>query len=160
MSRLRQLSGTGAMSRFRWSSGGDNWSDGLLPTDSEVVMHCLASYLDTRLLTTAGDQGQHGNTTSFTGRHFVKFGDKLRSRTVTEAAPVVDKNSLAIVQTTKSPPHYVVQVGDKQLDVGSGRNNMIHSFLLFLHTVKVERGGMLGRVSFGLSGLNVLWVLD
>jgi len=158
VSRLRQLSGTGAMSRYRWSSGGDNWTD-LLPSDSEVVMHCLAAYLDTRLLTTAAD-GQHGNLTSFTGRHFVKFGDKLRSRTTSEAAVVTDKNSLAIVQTTKSPPHYVVQVGDKQLDVGSGRNNMIHSFLLFLHTVKVERGGMLGRVSFGLSGLNVLWVLD
>ena len=90
--------------------------------------------------------------TSFTGRHFVKFGDKLRRET--------DKNSLAIVQTCKSPPHYVVQVGDKQLDVGAGRNNMIHSLLLFLHTIKVDRAGMLGRVNFGMSGLNMLWVLD
>ena len=113
-------------------------------------MHCLATYLDTRLLVSAGELGE--NTTSFTGRHFVKFGDKLRRET--------DKSSLAVVQVTKSPSHYVVQLGEKQLDVGGGRNNMVHTLLLFLHTVKVERAGMLGRVNFGLSGLNILWVLD
>ena len=48
--RLRDLAGTGAMSRFRWSAGGDNWSD-RLPSDSEVVLHCVATYMDTRLLT-------------------------------------------------------------------------------------------------------------
>ena len=50
-------------------------------------MHCLATYLDTRLLSAAGELGE--NTTSFTGRHFVKFGDKMRRE---------DKNSLALIQ--------------------------------------------------------------
>ena len=148
VSRLRQLASTGAMSQFKWSSGDNTWSD-RLPSDSEIVIHCLSTYMDTRLLSAVSDTG--ANLTSFTGRHFVKFGDKLRKE---------DKDSLAIVQVTKSPPHYVVQLGDQQLDVGAGRNNLIHSLLLFLHTVKVERSGMLGRVSFGLSGLNMLWVLD
>jgi len=150
--RLRELSSTGAMSRFRWSGGGEEWSD-RLPSDSELVMHCLASYMDTRLLSRPGEVPGE-NTTPFTGRHFVKFGDKLRKEG--------DKNCLAIVQISKTPVcHYVVQVGDKQmLDVGSGRNNLIHSILLFLHTIKVDRSGMLGRVNFGLSGLNMLWVLD
>ena len=121
-------------------------------------MHCLASYLDTRLLTTAGEaaaaSGGPGHSCSaFTGRHFVKVGDKLRKEAGQEG-------QLALVQLSKSPAHYVVQVADKQLDVGGGRNNLIHSLLLFLHTVKVERAGMLGRVNFGLSGLNILWVLD
>lgn len=52
------------------------------------------------------------------------------------------------------------QVGDKQLDVGSGRNNMLHTLLFFLHKIREERGGMLGQVNLGLSGLNILWVLD
>jgi len=148
VARLRELASTGAMSKYRWSTGGEKWSD-RLPSDSEIVMHCLATYMDTRLLSSAGDVG--GNLASFTGRHFVKFGDKLRKE---------GKNCLAILQTSKSPIHYVVQVGDKQLDVGAGRNNMIHSVLLFLHTIKMEKSGMLGRVNFGLSGLNMLWVLD
>ena len=113
-------------------------------------MHCLATYLDTRLLSAAGELGE--NTTSFTGRHFVKFGDKLGRE--------VDKNSLAVIQVNKSPSHYVVQLEEKQLDVGGGRNNLVHTLLLFLHTVKVERAGMLGRFNYGLSNLNILWVLD
>ena len=47
--RLKQLATTGAMSRYRWASGGEGWTD-RLPSDSELVMHCLATYLDTRLL--------------------------------------------------------------------------------------------------------------
>ena len=146
--RLRALSATGAMSGYRWSTGGKDWTD-RLPSDSEIVMHCVATYMDTRLLVSTLESTD--NLNSFSGRHFVKFGDKLRQD---------DKKTLAIIQDTKSPVHYVVQVGDKQLDVGVGRNNMIHSLLLFLHTVKVERAGLLGRVNFGLSGLNILWVLD
>merc|ERR1719397_415667 len=148
LDRLRALSVTGAMSGYRWSAGGEGWTD-RLPSDSEIVMHCVATYMDTRLLVSTLQSGE--NINSFSGRHFVKFGDKLR---------MDDKKTLAIIQDTKSPVHYVVQVGDKQLDVGVGRNNMIHSLLLFLHTVKVERSGLLGRVNFGLSGLNILWVLD
>ena len=151
LDRLRALSATGAMSGFRWSAGGPGWTD-RLPSDSEIVMHCVTTYMDTRLLLVSSVHSGD-NLTSFSGRHFVKFGDKLRQMRD-------DKNTLAIIQDTKSPVHYVVQVGDKQLDVGVGRNNMIHSLLLFLHTVKVERSGLLGRVNFGLSGLNILWVLD
>ena len=33
----------------------------------------------------------------------------------------------------RSPAHYVVQVGDSRLDVGGGRNNLIHTLLLFLY---------------------------
>lgn len=54
----------------------------------------------------------------------------------------------------------VWQVGHERLDVGEGRNNLLHSLLLFLHTVKQDRAGLLARVNFGLSGLNILWVLD
>lgn len=151
LDRLRALSATGAMSGYRWKAGGKDWTD-RLPSDSEIVMHCVTTYMDTRLLLVSTIHSGE-NLTSFSGRHFVKFGDKLRQ--VRD-----DKNTLAIIQDTKSPVHYVVQVGDKQLDVGVGRNNMIHSLLLFLHTVKVERAGLLGRVNFGLSGLNILWVLD
>eukprot|EP00092_Neocalanus_flemingeri_P009246 GFUD01009951.1.p1 GENE.GFUD01009951.1~~GFUD01009951.1.p1 ORF type:complete len:540 (+),score=208.25 GFUD01009951.1:58-1677(+) len=152
VARLRDLAKTGAMSKYKWSSGGDGWTD-RLPSDSELVLHCIATYMDSRLLTsTATRMGEGGETiTPFTGVHFFKHGEKVRKE---------DKESLALVQLGRSPTHYVVQVGGRQLDVGGGRNNMVHSLLLFLHTVKGERGGMLGRVNLGLSGLNILWVLD
>jgi len=153
VARLRALAKTGAMSQFKWNSGGDGWTD-RLPTDSELVLHCLATYMDSRLLTTTSTRvGMHegDSITPFTGVHFFKHGMKVKPE---------DKDSLALVQVGRCPTHYVVQIGGQQLDVGGGRNNMVHSLLLFLHTVKGERGGMLGRVNLGLSGLNILWVLD
>ncbi len=50
--RVRQLSTGGAMSAYKWNAGGSynkaEWND-KLPTDAELVMHCVASYLDSRL---------------------------------------------------------------------------------------------------------------
>jgi len=45
--------------------------------------------------------------------------------------------------------------------VGSGRNNLFHTLLLFLHHVKQSEKGMLdGRIHFGRSGVNMLWVIE
>ena len=89
---------------------------------------------------------------TFTGTHFFKYGDKPDLS--------AEKDVFALVQTGSRPTHYVFQVDSKQLDVGAGRNNMIHTVLLMMHHVKTARAGMLGRVNLGLSGLNILWVLD
>ena len=50
-----------------------------------------------------------------------------------------------------------VQVGSKQLGVGQGRNNMIHTILLLLHHVKTAWAGMLGMVILGstFSGFSI-----
>ena len=52
LSRVRLLAKTGALSLFRWNGGGDGWSD-RLPSDAELLVHCLACYFDARLLTSA-----------------------------------------------------------------------------------------------------------
>lgn len=41
-----------------------------------------------------------------------------------------------------------------------GRNNLFYTLLLFLYIVKTRDHGMLGRVNLGMSGVNVLWVID
>ena len=91
-----------------------------------------------------------------------------------------------IVQTSQKPPHFIIQMNSKDtrsnsttnnsqnslkpsstsndalesLEVGAGRNNLFHALLLFLHLIKTEEHGMLGRINFGPSGINVLWVLE
>lgn len=155
VTRLQELSRTGALSLYRWNYGGrcrgQQWTD-KLPTDSELIMHMVASYLDSRLVASSRTRlADTRESMPFTRSHFYKFGEKVETK---------DKDFLAIVQVKARPPNYVLQVGDKQLDVGSGRNNLIHTVLLFLHQVREERGGMIGRVNLGLSGLNILWVLE
>lgn len=160
--RIRDLAETGALSRYKWNAGGDyrdsngkvvDWTD-KMPTDSEVIVHCLASYMDSRLPPSSHTLLHHSQqeTKAFSGTHFYKHGEKPDVS--------VDHDVFALVQTGVKPTHYVIQVGSKQLDVGQGRNNMIHTILLLLHHVKTARAGMLGRVNLGLSGLNILWVLD
>jgi hypothetical protein len=51
--RLRQLSAGGAMGVYKWNCGdraddGSDWS-AKYPADAELVMHCVACYLDCRL---------------------------------------------------------------------------------------------------------------
>jgi len=157
ISRVRLLAKTGALSLFRWNGGGDGWTE-RLPSDAELLVHCLACYFDARLLTSASMR-LSGTTNPqaevmkpFTGVHFYRHGEK--------PGEPAKENNLAIVQVGRSPAHYVVQVGAGQLDVGTGRNNLIHTILLFLYRVRQDRAGMLGRVNLGLSGLNLLWVLD
>jgi len=157
VARLRQLAKTGAISLYRWNGGGEGWTE-RLPSDSEVLVHCLAAYLDSRLLTSASmrlagtTNPQAEAMKPFTGVAFYRHGEKPDL--------TKDPEILAIVQVAGSPAHYVVQAGSRQLDVGAGRNNLIHTLLLFLHRVKQDRNGMLGRVNLGLSGLNMLWILD
>ena len=95
---------------------------------------------------------------------------------------VQQHKNFVIVQTAQKPPHFLIQLNSKEprsssstsnsqsgnsssnnaesLEVGAGRNNLFHALLLFLHLIKTEEHGMLGRINFGSSGINVLWVLE
>lgn len=66
----------------------------------------------------------------------------------------------AIVQTSSKPPHYILQIGENKRDLSPGRNNLFHTLLLFLFHIKTKENGMLGRVNFGRSGINILWVIE
>ena len=108
VSRVRMLAKTGALSLFRWNGGGDGWTE-RLPSDAELLVHCLACYFDARLLTSASMR-LSGTTNPqaevmkpFTGVHFYRHGEK--------PSEPGKENNLAIVQVGRSPAHYVVQVG-------------------------------------------------
>ncbi|VVC99679.1 unnamed protein product, partial [Leptidea sinapis] len=46
--RIRELAKGGCMSAYRWNGGGADW-DEAKPTDSELVLHLVATYLDTQV---------------------------------------------------------------------------------------------------------------
>ncbi|KAL3219537.1 hypothetical protein MRX96_030298 [Rhipicephalus microplus] len=106
----------------------------------------LCTYLDSRL--PPDPRFPDGKT--FTSQFFHKAPNK----------PSADKGALCIYQTSVLPPHYRVIVGEDTCDLPKGRNNLFYAILLFLHCIKTKHGGMLGRINLGLSGVNVLCVLD
>ncbi|XP_049832972.1 transmembrane protein 209 isoform X2 [Schistocerca gregaria] len=149
LARIKELAKGGAMSEFRWNSGGSfhgkDWEEHL-PTDSAVVMHLLASYFDSQL----PPLPHNPEGRPFTSQYFLKSTEKLPKG---KTFPIINE-----VQT--NPPHYVLMVGDEKLELAKGRNNLFHTILLFLHQLKTREHGMLGRVNLGPSGINILWVID
>ena len=79
--RLSQLAEGGAISDYRWNAGGrykgNEWTE-KLPTDSDIIMNCLAAYLDIRM-------PKHYHYTSnvdakpFTGIYFLKAPELLKN---------------------------------------------------------------------------------
>ena len=149
VARIRELAKGGCISEFRWNSGGSfhnkDWEEHL-PTDSAIVMHLFATYLDSQL----PPLPQNPDGRPFTAQHFAKTPDK----------PTQTKNTLAIYQVQINPPHYVLLHGEDTLEVPKGRNNFFHTLLLFLHQINSKEHGMLGRVNLGPSGINLLWVIQ
>ncbi|XP_043285398.1 transmembrane protein 209 [Venturia canescens] len=151
--RIKVLAKGGSMSEFKWNSGGTHngkeW-DSSLPTDTAIIMHLVSSYMDTQLEAPL-DQP---DARTFTSRYMAKTGHELPR----------NKGPIIVCQSS-NPPHYCLALTGDSLpadyeEIPRGRNNMFHTLLLFLHIVKTRDHGMLGRVNLGMSGVNVLWVID
>nr|XP_015837006.1 PREDICTED: transmembrane protein 209 isoform X1 [Tribolium castaneum] len=147
--RIRELAKGGCMSDFKWSGGsgynGKDWDDSL-PTDSAIIMHLFASYLDTQLMPLPSMP----DTKPFSGLYYIKSKDKV---------PTLTPNSLFIQQVTEKPPHFRVIVGETIYEMVKGYNNLFHSILFFLYHVNKQEHGMLGRVNLGRAGVNMLWII-
>ncbi|XP_076268905.1 transmembrane protein 209 [Rhynchophorus ferrugineus] len=147
--RIRELSRGGCMSEFRWNAGGHynskEW-DASLPTDCSIVMHLLASYLDTQLMPSPNMP----DTKAFSSQYCIRAIDKV---------PVLTDRSLFIQEVTEKPPHYRVVVGKKIYEMVKGYNNLFHSILFFIYHVNKLEQGMLGRVNLGRAGVNMLWII-
>lgn len=153
VNRIKILAKGGSMSEFKWNGGGSyngkEW-DSSLPTDTAIIMHLVSTYMDTQLEAPL-DQP---DARSFTSRYTAKSGIEL-PRT---------KGPIIVCQSV-IPPNYCLSLTGDSLaadyeEIPRGRNNMFHTLLLFLYIVKTQDHGMLGRVNLGMSGVNVLWVID
>lgn len=148
--RIRQLSQGGCMSDFCWNKGGKyngkDWNDSL-PTDSAIIMHLLATYLDIQLIPLPNAP----DIKPFSGYHYVKFTDKY---------PKLSDSTIFIHQVTEKPPHYRVVVKETIYELAKGYNNLFHTILFFLYHMNLIGQGMMGRVNLGRAGINMLWIID
>ncbi|GJQ80784.1 hypothetical protein Trydic_g9375 [Trypoxylus dichotomus] len=148
--RIKELAKGGCMSEFKWNSGGSfngkDW-DTSLPTDSAIIMHLFATYLDTQLLPLPNTP----DGKPFSGHHYLKQNEKL---------PTLTDQTLLIQQCSDSPPYYRVIIGKGIHELVKGYNNLFHSILLFLFFVNKEQHGMIGRINLGKAGLNMLGIIQ
>ncbi|CAB0015903.1 unnamed protein product, partial [Nesidiocoris tenuis] len=147
--RFRTLAQGHGMGDFKWNVGGDiggkPWDHGL-PTDAELIMHLFATYLDLQLPLSPSN--------SNTSKPF-------SSIYVTETAVRKNKAAkVAILRQSMTPPHYNLLIDDEVQEIPPGRNNLFYAIVLFLHCIKTYENGMLGRISLGRHGIDMLWIID
>ncbi|CAG2164143.1 unnamed protein product [Oppiella nova] len=143
--RIRELSKGGSINKFQWNSGGTYnlkpWTDELV-TDSAIIMHLFCTYMDLRL---------PSNPNSPDGKAFTN----LYYKTLSGPVP---KSPIYILEAKANAPHFKVYTKEDDVwELPIGRNNLFHSLLVFLHCIKNEQLGYLGRINLGSSGINILW---
>lgn len=146
--RIKELAKGGYISAYRWNAGGTwkgrSW-DQDLPTDSQIVMHLLCTYLDSHIPPNPRFPGGR----SFSDQYFLKAPDK----------PAAKKSDFCIYQASVNPPQYKVLLKEMCIEIPKGRNNLFHSLVAFLHHIKTHENSMLGQVNLELSGMNILWIV-
>ena len=150
--RIRTLAAGGYMSDFKWNKGGvpkdrKEWNDDLI-TDSELIMYLFCVFMDLHL----PNDPRFPDGKSFSSQYFVKTPDKPKM------AKIDDK--MVVYQNQLHPPNYRLVTKVVAYDVPPGRHNMLCALLLFLHHLKTKKHSMLGQVNLGLSGINVLYVVE
>jgi len=149
VNRIKELGEGSCLGCFRWESGGRYknavWNKDL-PTDSQIVSHCVCTYLDSHL--PRNPMYPEGRT--FSTQYFVQTPNKADTK----------KKDFAVYQSSIHPPHYKLLISDEVWEVEKGRNNLFYSLILLLFYVKDEQHGMLGPIHLGPTGLNMMWIIE
>lgn len=142
--RIRELAAGGCLSGYRWDGGGAGWAPGR-PTDAELLLHLFATYLDAQLPPLGVGAAAKR---PFSGSYLSRAPEPLGP------GPAVHLASRA-----PAPPHFVLALRGAALDVGPGRNNLLHVLLLLLAELARHEPPALRRLHLGPAGLNMLWII-
>ena len=146
-------------------------------------MGCFAAYFDIRMpanfrnasTSTENSISYFLEDKPFTGVFYVVLPETTKSESHRErhlslAHRAHDQQSsltssprsvVILQQSSERPPHFVLVVdGKEKLEISKGRHNLFHTLLFFLHHIKMKENSMLGRINLGVSGINILWVID
>ncbi|KAF9972933.1 hypothetical protein BGZ73_003877 [Actinomortierella ambigua] len=140
------------LSQFKWDSEGVRWDNGRkawtpdLPTDTQILMHLFATFLD--LAMPAQPLDGYGRF-PFSYKHLVSVDVKP------------DPNvAIQIKQSAKNPPCYHLVVNGNVWEIVPKRMNIWYTLVLFIHVVMKESGGYLGQVHFGSRALGLDSVVE
>nr|XP_034830420.1 transmembrane protein 209 [Maniola hyperantus] len=135
--RIAELADGGCLSAYRWDGGSADW-DASQPSDAELLLRLVAAYLDGQLPR---------------GARVRPFSDEYL---VEGATP---NKQLAIARLRARPPHFALVWRGATLGVARGRNNLLHTLLLFLAAAARADPPALARTHLGRAGLNMLWII-
>ncbi|CAH8529028.1 unnamed protein product [Schistosoma bovis] len=149
VNRLHELARESCLQEFRWDSGSKStewpWKEHL-PSDSIILLHLFATYMDTRM-------PPHPKCLS--GRVF----SQLNVVRLPDKPDLKSKHNCQFYQVAVQPPQFKLVLNGRIYNFISGQKNIYHAILLFFHYY-VTRNGKFRSVSLGPSGLNVAWIFS
>ncbi|KAI9015568.1 cytochrome B561, N terminal-domain-containing protein [Hyaloraphidium curvatum] len=148
VARIRDLAVGSMLSAFRWDGGGafggEEWTR-QRPTDAELVLHCLLTFLDIQIQM-AGIAVT--SLTPFTSKFFVPPDGKPDPT-----------RSVQIRQSSRAPPQFnLVLHGTRVVEGPAKRQNLFSTLALFVRHVAQESAGWLGLLYLGAPEINLLQV--
>ncbi|XP_003743833.1 transmembrane protein 209 [Galendromus occidentalis] len=149
VNRIHDFCQRAALSSMNWNRGGIGWTD-QLPPDAEILMHSFCSYIDAAL----DPDPEYKDGRQFAHRHL---------RTQMSESQLEGRDSseeVLFLHTKKSPPHYLLQLRQDIVDVGSGFNNVLHTIILFLYFHKIKKDSIICGKSMGRRGLDLLKIIS
>eukprot|EP00118_Oscarella_pearsei_P021452 m.240712 g.240712 ORF g.240712 m.240712 type:complete len:134 (+) comp40196_c1_seq30:1257-1658(+) len=126
---------------------GKEWNQEL-PSDTQVLLHLICSYMDAQLPPNPQNPGRH----PFSSRYVLKASETPDSKG--------KSTDISLCQTKTHPPHFKIIKKNEIINIPKGRNNFFSALILFLHHIKTVENGMLGSVNLALISLNILSILD
>lgn len=163
--RIKELSRNWYLSDYKWNAGGTGWASHL-PSDSRLLHHLLITYLDS-LAPALGGGASFSSSHVTSGPAGTKGGGILSGLSSLfggegeGGGANATRGGVSIHEASVSPPHYQLHVApDHVYEIPKGRNNMFETVLAFLHYVKTKEQGLLGRLNFGPTGANMLWIVE
>ncbi|CAH8507532.1 unnamed protein product [Heterobilharzia americana] len=147
VNRLRELARESCLQEFRWDSGSRStewpWKEHL-PSDSIILLHLFATYMDTRM-------PPHPKCLS--GRVF----SQLNIIRLPDKPDMKSRHNCQFYQVSVQPPQFKLVLNGRIYTFATGQKNLYHAILLFFHYY-VTTDGKFRSVALGPSGLNVAWI--
>jgi len=142
LQRLHTLVNSGdLMPKFTYDGGengwkGMEWKADSFPTDSEVLMNVTAVWLDDTLHSSKYSTGFNSRQRSFQNYH-------MRNLSTSDINTLKDQGFWGILNATNGQSlnrtHYKLMVEGKLWQVRSGRQNVFHTVLLLLYSMKKRK---------------------
>ncbi|CAH8843073.1 unnamed protein product [Trichobilharzia szidati] len=149
VNRLRELARESCLQEFRWDSGSRSaewpWKEHL-PSDSIILLHLFATYMDTRM-------PPHPKCLS--GRVF----SQLNVVRIPDKPDIKSKHNCQFYQVSVQPPQFKLVLNGRIYTFATGQKNLYHAILLFFHHYLTTEAKF-RSVALGPSGLNVAWIFS
>ncbi|PVV04257.1 hypothetical protein BB560_001246 [Smittium megazygosporum] len=147
--RIKTLASANLLVNYKWSTGGEHpdakpWNSKTDPSDQIILFHLFCVYMDATI-----HSSFTGSSHPFTSQYVSRLDDKPNTNL-----------PFQIVQVSKKPPHFCLNVKGSFYDAPSNFQNLFFTVCLMLIILKKESDFYIETTDLGRPGLGFKAIFD